>query len=71
MRVVNFSSEKFTFIIVGGNGMGKRGGAKGAWSQPVLRGTTNNTLRLIECVTGFRGLWALKWAWQTFFWVNR
>jgi len=21
-------------------------------------------------VTGFRGLWALKWAWQ-FFWVNR
>jgi len=22
-------------------------------------------------VTGFRGLWALKWAWQTFFWVNR
>jgi len=22
-------------------------------------------------VTGFRGLWALKWAWQTFFSVNR
>jgi len=22
-------------------------------------------------VTGFRGLWAFKWAWQTFFWVNR
>jgi len=22
-------------------------------------------------VTGLGGLWALKWAWQTFFWVNR
>jgi len=30
-------------------GWGKKGGAKGARSQPVLRGTTNNTLRLIEC----------------------
>jgi len=22
-------------------------------------------------VTGLGGLWALKWGWKTFFWVNR
>jgi len=22
-------------------------------------------------VTGLGGLWAFKWAWQTFFWVSR
>jgi len=21
--------------------------------------------------TGLVGLWALEWAWQTFFWINR
>jgi len=36
----------------------------------------NNTFHFLSSMkivgdTGFRGLWALKWAWQTFFWVNR
>jgi len=25
----------------------------------------------IVCATGLGGLWALEWAWQTFFWINR
>jgi len=50
MRVVNFSSEKFTFIIVSVEcGNMEKDGAKRAGGEPVLRGTTNNTLRLIEC----------------------
>jgi len=53
------------------------GGAKVFLGQPICIVETN-TFQLtffssvkVVGATGFRSLWALEWAWQTSFWINR